>query len=244
MFTPDDPPPNNEHVRPVVGFVVLTLAAWNLLGWMAGLGWLNPVAYLLAALTVGFELLAFNASAQMRRAADKRRHMAKKIWFVALATCSGWSIYSAHHALGVFAPMPELDVLTVDAVLGLLQAAPAVVVLTVAACLVPLLPWAIEETERAPAPVVDTAPPQPDPKITTIRQPAPARPKPKATNGFRRAVAGVGLATIGFGAPGHAVAVEKLTAGQSLRSVERETGLPYAQVRKIKAAIEAGAVGA
>lgn len=176
----DAPPEANEHVRTVVGGVVLVLAAWNLLGWLVGIGWDKPVAYMLAAMTLGFELLAFNASVQMRRAHAKALPRAQFIWTATLAMCSGWSVYSAHHALGVFAPMPQLDVVTLDSVLGLLAAAPAVVVLTVAAVVVPWLPWAIETVEAAPRQRPKA------PVETTVETPAPQQPRRASKEASRR----------------------------------------------------------
>lgn len=146
-----EPEPPNDAVRPAVTFVVLVLAVWNLAGWIAS-DPRAPANYLLAALTVGFEFLAFNASVQMRRAHAKQLRQATRVWFVTLAMCSGWSVYSAHHALGVFAPVPALDAFTFETFVGMLKTAPAVVVLTIAACVIPLLPWAIETTEKTPAP--------------------------------------------------------------------------------------------
>src|SRR5690606_29978741 len=90
--------------------------------------------------TLTFEVLCFNVSAQKARADERATSNAvRRFWFWALIMCCGWSMFSAHHALILFTPE-----------MTHLQRTPAYVVLALAACIIPLLPWAIERTERAP----------------------------------------------------------------------------------------------
>lgn len=89
--------------------------------------------------------------------------------------------------------------------------------------------------------------PPPSPVVVPIRRPKPAptsaKPQPKGTNDLR-GLAAAGLVIFGGLGPQGSAVISKLTDGQSVRSVERETGLPYHHVRKIKAAVEAGLIPA
>lgn len=148
-----EPPDPNDWVRPIALGVTALLIAWNVCGWIIGKGWTFEGCFV-AAMTGAFQLLSFNASAQMRRAASKERSQrvikAHRFWTGCLFMCSAWSAYSAHHAFGVIVATDVELAWTADAMIGVLANAPALVVLTVAAFIEPFLPWAIETVEAAP----------------------------------------------------------------------------------------------
>jgi hypothetical protein len=136
--TIEEPAPNH-FVRPIIVISLILVGVWNLAGWWMSEG---PTAFrmLTAGLTLMFELLGANVSAQKGRA-DMRAVSAnvRRFWFVALIMCAGWSAFSAHHALELFTPgMSDW------------ARAPAIAVLTVAAICLPLAPWAVERTATAP----------------------------------------------------------------------------------------------
>lgn len=193
-------PPENGLVRPAAGALVLTLIAWNLSGWLLTPAMGEGEKALCVALTIFFEVVGFNASAQMSRADGPDMTRQRWFWIAALIMTMGWSIYSAHHAFGVIAaPQIVLD-WSPGALFEILKAAPGLVVLTIAAVLVPLLPWAIETTERhklaqweaaqektlekarAPLPVAPAAPSQ---EPNTARQ-APAHAARHVANALKR----------------------------------------------------------
>lgn len=167
-----EPPDPNEYVRPVAFGVTALLIAWNVTGWILGEGWTFE-GFFIAAMTGAFQLLSFNASAQMRRASAKvkckRVESARKFWWGTLLMCSGWSAYSAHHAFGVIVATDVQWVMTFEGIMAILSNAPALIVLTVAAFIEPFLPWAIETVEAAPRAIAPAAKAEPE----TTPQPLP-----------------------------------------------------------------------
>jgi hypothetical protein len=138
MIDAYEPSLPNHFVRPIAFIALVIIGVWNLAGWWLSEG---PFAYrlLMAALTLMFEVLGANVSAQKARA-EQRQVTAnvRRYWLTALAMCCCWSVFCAHNALMLFTPdMSDL------------QRVPAYVVLTAAAFIIPLAPWAIERTEKA-----------------------------------------------------------------------------------------------
>ena len=146
MIEAYEPPPPNGWVRPVTLLTIAIIAIWNLAGWWLSEG---PLAFrvLLCALTFMFELLCTNVSAQKSRAElrDVGTNV-RRFWFWTLVMCCAWSAFCAHHALATFTPdMTDLE------------RAPAAVILVLAACVLPVMPWAIERTQDAPLLAKDAA---------------------------------------------------------------------------------------
>lgn len=164
-----DPPDPNEWVRPVAVTVTVLLIVWNVAGWIMEKP--NLEGAFLAALTASFQALSFNASAQLRRASSRVQSAsvarAKRFWRWTLITCSLWAAGSAHHAYGVIVAREVAWAFDLESLWTILQAAPLLVVLTVAAFIEPFLPWAIETVEAAPkAPQQDVQTP-PAPPVET-----------------------------------------------------------------------------
>ncbi|MGL5116498.1 MAG: hypothetical protein ACRC7C_14360 [Beijerinckiaceae bacterium] len=255
----DATPEPNEWVRPVSLGVTATLIVWCFCGWIIDKGW-SLEGGLLAVMTGVFQALGFNASAQMRRAAAKGRARAKSFWAYVLCVTAGWTAFAAHHAYAVIAG--EAPPISWDAATWgpFIQSAAALVLLAAAATIDPLLGWAIEETEKAPAPVSDPvenyadrmrATPVVDIKVNATK----ARPSRVA-----RAITGAVIATSAMTAlPAAATerprttttdaqpkviapvggaqerrAVALLADGVSLRSIERQTGVSYHRVRQLR----------
>lgn len=188
----DTTPEPNEWVRPVSLGVTATLIVWCFCGWIIDLGW-GLEGLLLAVMTGVFQALGFNASAQMRRAAAKKRHRAKKFWAYVLCVTAGWTAFAAHHAYTVIGGEPPAFAWTVDGVLGLLQSSAALVLLAAAATIDPLLGWAIEDTER-PA---EAAPPAAQDSQPAAPRPARgSRPKLVEAGGKAALSAAVGLSAL------------------------------------------------
>lgn len=186
-FDAYEPPPPNELVRPIAFLSLMVVGAWNVCGWLMSD---TPLALrvFLAAFTITFEILCFNVSAQKSRAEERETSRAVRLfWFWALIMCCGWSMFSAHNALTLFTPgMSDL------------QRAPAYIVLALAAGIVPLLPWAIERTERAPT-KVEPKPTQPEPQLNPGPPTRPSAQRQR-TSGKRPFVHEVGKAALAVGA--------------------------------------------
>jgi hypothetical protein len=162
------PPEKNEYVRPVALGVTACLVVWCFSGWIIDKGWTFE-GLQLAALTAVFQVLGFNASAQMRRAAARgpRCARAKTFWAYVLAVTSLWTAFAAHQAYTVIAAPAPVE-WSFDGFASFVQGSAVLVLLTAAATIDPLLGWAIEEVERTPLP----APAQPQ---SVVAQPQPQR---------------------------------------------------------------------
>lgn len=164
MIDAYEPPPPNGWVRPITLLAIAIVAIWNFAGWWLSEG---PLAFrvLLAALTVTFELLCANVSAQKSRAELRNvSRNVRRFWFLTLVMCVAWSAFCAHHALATFTPdMTDLE------------RAPAALVLALAAGVLPLMPWAIERTQDARLLAEGAAH-----QSNATHPPASAEPQPRA----------------------------------------------------------------
>jgi hypothetical protein len=184
-----EPPLPNDWVRPISLIAMLVIGAWNFAGWMMGDA-PSALRILMGTLTITFEVVCFNASAQKSRADERDTSPAVRwFWLLALAMCCGWSVFSAHNALVLFTPG-----------MSNLQRAPAYVVLVLAAFIIPMLPWAIERTERAPKKRPSES------AHATVPPPSPERPPARTTvarrskNSGRPYLHSVGQAALAVGA--------------------------------------------
>lgn len=191
-----EPPEPNHLVRPVSLGVTATMIVWCFCGWIIDKG-MTLEGGLLAVLTGVFQALGFNASAQMRRAADKGRARAKKFWAFVLIVTAGWTAFAAHHAYGVITGHHPDFSFSIEGFFAFFGSAAALVLLTAAAMIDPLLGWAIEDVERSEKakPEEKAAHAKPDNVVTFS---APARAKPRGQN---RAAGMAIAATIAATAP-------------------------------------------
>lgn len=161
-FEPADP---NDWVRPVALTVTALLIAWNVSGWLIEKP--NMEGAFIALITASFQTLSFNASAQMRRAGSKVQtpsvKRAHRFWKWTLFACSLWAAGCAHHAYGVIVAKQIDWGWDINSIWAALNAAPLLIVLTVAAFIEPFLPWAIETVEAAPKAPALVATPEPKP---------------------------------------------------------------------------------
>lgn len=250
----------NEWVRPVSLGVTVTLIVWCFCGWIIDKGW-TLEGGLLAVMTGVFQALGFNASAQMRRAASKGRERAKTFWAYVLCVTAGWTAFAAHHAYSVIAG--EAPPISWDAATWgpFIQSAAALVLLAAAATIDPLLGWAIEETEKAEAPISSVSDPTVAPMVAKAVVPiSKIKKRGSDPRGARRFAAGLAVAAMASTAlpaaatepprpartdtqpkavapPSTVVeqrAVAMLAEGVALRQVEKRTGLTYARVRGLR----------
>lgn len=162
----------------------------------------------MAALTLMFEVLGANVSAQKARAELRAvTGYVRGYWLMALVMCCGWSVFCAHNALMLFTPdMSDL------------QRAPAYVVLAAAAFIIPLAPWAIERTEKAPPLPVSL------PHDEAVGEHPPAAPPPP-----QRAFVGASLREAG-----KAVMAASVVGAPAAATLHADRPAPAAQVRSAR----------
>lgn len=141
---------SNHWIRRVAVFATAIMALWVCAGWIIDKGW-TLEGLMLAAMSAALQALAWNASAQMRRAGAAGVGDAREFWRWTLIVCAGWSAFSAHHAYGVITGAQVSAPNDLASALALMHSAAALVVLTAWAFIEPLLGWAIEKTEAASA---------------------------------------------------------------------------------------------
>jgi len=138
VFDTYEPAPSNEWVRPSARMVLATLIAIGVAGWVFGPGeW--PFKLGMCAVTFVMEIWGFNAAVQWARALVRNDVSGPLVYWTGIVfSCSGWTIFSLYHALGMIADDMGAAAL------------PAYLAFTALALALPFHEWAIERVEVAP----------------------------------------------------------------------------------------------
>ena len=174
QYDAPEPPPPNDHIRPVVVGWALFMGGFGSWGWIADNGY-SAEGFVSAAVSLFACVMLLNASVQMRRAGTKKAHRAVLVWLLALGLFGSWSGYSAHHAFEMSQGGP-VEISSIWS-LEMAQSAFLLIFFVGSAWIDPWLMWAVEETERA----------EPKTAETPSGSQAQAAPKPR---GHLRSIAG------------------------------------------------------